>query len=281
MVRKLNPAMSSISNDRFVFLSEELRIQAELIPWDSDTFGQKVAAITDISVLGNDVLPKIPKEFISWVSDNQIKLISCRLPASSLREVFILESFEFKFVEMVLHPFLENIETFSEFDENYTTVEATTSDFSEFEKTAETAFGYERFHVDPRIENSVANSRYRNWITKLSQFPDQSALKILDPSGLTAGFVVYSVSNNSEANWLLTALSANHRGRGIGKFAWSSVIRFHQSQGLKSIKTTVAARNSPVLKLYGKLGFSYLQPSITLHWVSPTFSVPNISDNYS
>lgn len=254
----------------FILNSRDLSIRAGILPWDVKVLGVNVASISNLEI--NNELKKqqgFPSEFWNWIDLNNVKLISCRLPITSFPETKFLESEDFNFVEVALHPHLRKISSFQGETNDFIATPLDPNDVSEIAEMAQTAFRYERFHADPRIDDAAASLRYKNWVENLSAFSDQNALKILDPRGETAGFFIYTVSSDGDVDWLLTALGDKHRGQGFGYNAWSSVLEFHKHEKHRSVSTTITAQNSPVLRLYGQLGFSYLPPEVTFHWVNP------------
>ncbi|EED35984.1 acetyltransferase, GNAT family [Luminiphilus syltensis NOR5-1B] len=82
------------------------------------------------------------------------------------------------------------------------------------------------------------------------------------------GFFVVEHKRNQEIYWHLTAINPRWQGRGYGYRAWLAMLRHHQMAGYRSVTTTISAGNSRVLNLYAKLGFRFIAPEKTFHWVN-------------
>lgn len=236
------------------------------VPWDSDIFGFPVAQISRISVADPaQALLDMPP-FRAWMEQEQIRLASCRLAHNRLRESMLLEQIGFRFVEMVLHPHLSDLQTFSCAPQGLDVIRADASDLPAIEAIAAQAFGYERFHADPRLDRELADRRYLVWVRNSHGHARQNLYKICDGSDLVAFFITEN-QPDGESYWHLTAIAPAFQGRGYGKRVWREMLHFHQREGMTSVGTTIAGGNTPVLNLYASLGFRFKPPEITLHWV--------------
>jgi RimJ/RimL family protein N-acetyltransferase len=236
------------------------------VPWDSDIFGFPVAQISKISVANprqafHDLTP-----FQNWMEQEHIQLASSRLPHDHLRESMLLEKIGFRFVEMVLHPHLTDLQAFVCSPQGLDVVLADADDMVLIEEIAAHAFGHERFHADPRLSRDLANHRYSIWVRNSYSHSTQQLYKICDGPDLVAFFVTED-RPDGECYWHLTAIAPAFQGRGYGKRVWREMLYFHQQHGMQSIVTTIAARNTPVLNLYASLGFRFQPPEFTLHWL--------------
>jgi ribosomal protein S18 acetylase RimI-like enzyme len=236
------------------------------VPWDSEIFGFPVGQIAQICVFRPDRAVQDLATFSNWLDDQAIQLASCRLPHDRLRESMVLEEMGFRFVEMVLHPHLANLQSRSWEDQGLKVRAAEAADLPELEEIAAHAFGYERFHVDPRLDPKLADLRYRVWVRNSLGYERQQLYKICEDQKVVAFFVTESKPGGS-CYWHLTAVSPVFQGRGYGKKVWRTMLRHHQSEGATEVGTTIAARNSPVLSLYSSLDFRFRPPEMTLHWV--------------
>jgi len=236
------------------------------VPWDSEIFGFPVAQIAEMRV-SNPVLARTDlAPFQAWLEQEAIQLASCRLPHDGLRESILLEQVGFRFVEMVLHPHLADLQAFPCSPQGLDVTLADSADLPAIEAIATQAFGYERFHADPRLDRSLADRRYLVWVHNSHEHPTQRLYKICDGADLV-GFFVTENKPDVLCYWHLTAISPAFQGRGYGKRVWREMLHFHQQEGMTQIGTTIAARNTPVLNLYASLGFRFQPPEMTLHWL--------------
>jgi len=243
-------------------------LRAEGVSWDSEVFGFRVAQISKLEIShevvgqSSDLAPQL----LSWVSKHRISLISCRLPADNLAESAWLEKLGFRFVETVLHPYLDlNLsEMPGESEVGVRRVRA--ADHVEIERVASKAFRYERYHADPYVDSKKADLRYRNWIRSAINAKSEELLALTFGDEQLIGFFLVKVEND-KVDWLLTAIAPEFQGVGLGRQAWLAMIRYHKMESSISrrIMTTISARNIEVLNLYASLGFKFAPPGITFH----------------
>ena len=198
------------------------------VPWDTEIFGFPVAQISEISAhdpvrASADLAP-----FLDWLRD--MRLASCRLPHDRLRESMLLEDAGFRFVEMVLHPHLTDLQAQTFADQGLSVELAEAADLPSIEAIAVSAFGYERFHIDPRLDPALADRRYRVWVQNSYGHPNQRLLKISEGEQIVAFFVT-ETRPDGDCYWHLTAVAPSFQGRGYGKRVWLTMLRRHQLDG--------------------------------------------------
>lgn len=246
--------------------TSSLRLSAKEAPWDSAVYGMPVVQIEDIEVLDQDGGATDYRRYENWISAQDVGIVSCRLAHDRLRESMFLESCGFRFVEMVLHPGLDSLQSQQFPKDDLLIVPAAEADLRALQDIAENAFGVERYHVDPRLCRRQGDQRYGRWVRNSLHHPSHRLLKVLDGDQLIAVFLIEIRSDHS-VRWHLTAIAPNLQGRGYGRRVWQAVLNDHKSQGCQSVSTTISARNTPVLNLYSQLEFRFSPPEMTFHWV--------------
>lgn len=253
-------------NKKFAIEKNSLSLKASLIPWDTQIFGYPVAQIEYIEVSDSHLSILDFAEFESWRDASNCKLVSCRLGHQRLRESMLLEEKGFRFIETVLHPKLEKLNEVSISEQGLNIVPAEREDLPELQEIAESAFVNERFHVDLRLDPRRADVRYGRWVASTLGHPRQQLLKIIDRKTIVAFFII-ELKENGAVYWHLTAVSPKYQGRGYGRRAWLTMLRYHQDNGHNSVSTTISARNTSVLNLYSSLNFRFSSPDMTFHWI--------------
>jgi ribosomal protein S18 acetylase RimI-like enzyme len=243
-----------------------LFIQCMMVPWDTDVFGFPVAQFQLIRLVDAEQAMAEFKVVADWLDERKVRLASCRLPHDRLRESMFLEEQHFRFVEMVLHPRLDRLAQRELPEDTLVIAKAEESDLAAIEAIAERAFGYERYHMDHRLDPLLADKRYSRWVRNSFSHPRQQLLKIHDGAHLIAFFIV-EINDEGHAYWHLTAVAREWQGRGYGRRVWQAMLRRHRNEGVEYVSTTISARNIPVLNLYARLGFGFLPPEMTFHWV--------------
>jgi len=258
--------MSSQGRLQFSLATPGLKLSAREAPWDSAIFLAPVAQIDLLQVLDSHAALEDYAQYQAWVASEHIGIVSCRLAHDRLRESMLLEANGFRFIEMVLHPRLDGLQKRSITADDLKILPATEADIPSLREIAATAFSNERYHIDPRLNPRLGDERYARWVGNSLGHKTQQLLKVLDGGRLIGLFVVEATSSQS-VYWHLTAISPQWQGCGYGRRVWTSMLRHHQEQGHETVSTTISARNVRVLNLYAFLGFRFMPPEMTLHWV--------------
>lgn len=235
-------------------------------PWDSVLFGFPVLQIGRIEVRG----PAAGEDFAEFEACRdrlQSGLVSCRLPHECLKESMLLEAHGFRFIEMVYHPEMDDLQARDlGSPTTFMVSRAESSDLPAVQEIAQRAFRNERFHVDPRLDPDIGNRRYRNWAMSSFSHPSQELHCIRDEQHVVAFFVTEMLADRT-CYWHLNAVAPDAQGKGNGRMAWRAMMHQARDAGAKRIRTCIAARNHRVLNLYCGLGFRFSPPEMTFHWV--------------
>tara|TARA_B100000787_G_C16173045_1_gene287523 strand:+ start:164 stop:952 length:789 start_codon:yes stop_codon:yes gene_type:complete len=252
--------------NRYKVHSPLLELSATKVPWDTKAFGYPVASIDLIKLYHEDCVNKDFEGFIHWVAQEKIRLVSCRLPHDDIRSIMFLESQSFKFIEMVLHPIIHiNDSRLSDF-KGFIVEPVGGHELGIVSAMAEKAFGFERYHIDPRVNSDAADIRYSSWVKNTSTHKDQQLVKISLQDDILGFFVIQKLSAD-KFYWHLTALNPEFVGRGFGVGVWSAMISYCRDLGARYAQTTISGGNVPVLNLYSRLNARFGAPEVTLHWV--------------
>lgn len=234
-------------------------------PWDSVIFGYPVLQISQMEVRGTGA----NQDFTAFEAARDgmgAGLVSCRLPHDRLRESMLLEGRGFRFIEMTYHPELDRMEEHAPPVGTLSVVSAGPEDLPEVLDIAGHAFRNERFHVDPRLDPSLGDLRYCNWVKSSLNHPSQRLLLVRDDSRLVAFFITEMLGDGT-CYWHLNAVAPNAQGQGYGRRAWQAMLRQAREDGARRVQTCIVARNHRVLNLYAHLGFRFAPPLMTFHWV--------------
>lgn len=241
-----------------------------LAPWDEAVCGCPVMQITNIEVLGPDADTDILR-FEQRRDAIGAGLVSCRLPHDQLKESMLLEEHGFRFIEMLYAPEL-NLTNFNAIgDAGLLSVRrAIADDLPTLLEIARTAFNNERFKMDPRLDPGISDQRFQNWVASSLRHATQELYVISDGARIVAFFVT-EVLDDGTCYWHLNAISPDAQGQGYGRRVWLRMIKHAADGGAHRVRTSIAARNHRVLNLYARLGFTFLPPSMTFHWVRTSF----------
>ncbi len=235
-------------------------------PWDTKVFGVPVLQITELNLLGSNPANDF-SSFVTIRDSLNARIVSCRLPCTQILESIFLEKQSFRHIEMLYQPELSNIQNNLSLDNSGLNVSiAKASELAPILEIAQHAFENERFHIDPRINSTLADKRYCNWVKSSTTDENQQLYAIKDGTRLIAFFIT-EMMPNKVCYWHLNAIAPSLQGKGLGKRVWSAMLIHAKEQGANTVKTCIAARNHRVLNLYARLGFYFPPPLMTLHWV--------------
>lgn len=236
--------------------------------WDEIACGFPVFQIVTMQVLGQDACCDI-EQFERERDMQGVGLVSCRLPHDSLKESMLLEDRGFRFIEMVFTPELDLAGFQAGKEAGLLTVcRATAADMTRLLGIARQAFQNERFKMDPRLDPAFSDQRFCNWVSSSLHHSTQELYTVKDDARVVAFFVTEALADGT-CYWHLNAVAPDAQGQGYGRRVWLSMLDQAARTGTKRVRSSIAARNHRVLNLYARLGFSFLPPSMTFHWVRP------------
>lgn len=242
-----------------------LRLAWIRAPWDEAVCPFPVMQIDQIEVRGPGA-PESMREFASARDRLGAGLVSCRLPHDRLAESMLLEQCGFRFIEMLYAPELGLEAVDAAGDEGLAVEPASASDMPALLDIAGSAFHNERFRMDPRLDPAISGRRYQNWVASTPSHPSQQLYAITDQGRVVAFFIV-ELQAGGTCYWHLNAIAPAFQGQGYGRRAWSAMLRHAKRAGAARVRTSVVARNTRVLSLYARLGFTLPPPAMTFHWV--------------
>lgn len=243
----------------------DLRLKWSEAPWDSELFGFPVLQISQIEVRGPAAEADL-SAFEARRDQAQAGLVSCRLSHECLKESMLLEARGFRFIEMVYHPEISELQTINlGMPLELTVSRAGDIDLPVVQEIAGHAFHNERFHVDPRLDHAIGDKRYQNWATSSFKHPSQELYCVRDSQRVLAFFVTEMLADGT-CYWHLNAVAPDAQGKGYGALAWRAMMHHARDTGAQRISTCIAARNHRVLNLYARLGFRFSPPEMTFHW---------------
>lgn len=250
----------------FELAVSDLRVKMTLVPWDTAAFGFNVAQVDDLNV-GDPLVARMQYAAAQeWLDSQEVTVASCRLRNELLRESMLLEGVGYRFIEMVLHPRMDRLDA-RRFPEGDLDVRrATPDDLDELVTIGASAFGTERFHVDPRLDRRCADRRYANWVANAFGGGRQELLALRSGAQMVALFIVEDTQDGG-AYWHLTAVAPAQQGKGYGRRAWATMLEWHRDRGRTYVSTTISARNVRTLNLYSSMRFKFMPPEMTFHWV--------------
>jgi len=250
------------------FEADGAALEGFLVPWDSEIFGFAVAQISRLELSDRADPNGILHDFDAWCVGQGVRLVSCRLDHTRLRESMALEEVGFRFVEMVHEPRLDLIDRVAAPRRVIQIAEAVEDDLAAIEEIAYSAFTTGRFLLDWRLPPELSRRRYAAWVRNSFNDPGHSVLKATVDEELV-GFFIVETRPDGSVYWHLTAIAPRWQGKGLGMSLWRTMLLRHRADDATSVSTTISGHNPPALNLYARLGFKFGTAQMTFHRLTP------------
>ena len=242
-----------------------LRLTFSLTPWDQDIRGAPAATIQSLEVRQSDLAKQDFARFLVWCRTHGVRFVTARLPHHQIDAVGFLEQVGFRFVELNYRPHTKTLVRYAAAD-GVLIRPATEDDMVTVASVAAQVFQATRFTADTRLSRDVNSQRYRSWALAAFCNPDQGVFVGFRQGTFAAFFVVERPSVNT-IHWSLVAMDPALAGRGFAGDVWSTMLVHHRADGVDTVSTSISSLNVSAMNLYVSLGFSFPEPSVTLHWL--------------
>jgi ribosomal protein S18 acetylase RimI-like enzyme len=248
------------------FESDGAAMECSIVPWDSEVFGFTVAQVTSLGFTEGAQASGMLRQLEAWCADHDVRLVSCRLDHTQLRESMALEEVGFRFVEMVYEPHFDLVDGMAAPARGILVEDAPQDDLASIEEIAYSAFTTGRFLLDWRLPPELSKRRYATWVRNSLAAPEQTLLKA-ELDGDLVGFFIVERRADGSVYWHLTAIAPGWQGKGIGMSVWQTMLIRHRAEGATAVDTTISGHNAPVINLYARLGFTFGLAKMTFHWL--------------
>ncbi|WP_237049316.1 GNAT family N-acetyltransferase [Lentibacillus amyloliquefaciens] len=151
----------------------------------------------------------------------------------------------FYYVDTLIEPVCKK-DNLTLFHEDHTSL-STNYNPDEILEIAEEVFTHGRFHRDFNIPDSMADTRYMNWVNDLIE---SGKIIALNYDNDTAGF--YGFESDKV---LLLGMREEYRSRGLAKAFTSMACKEQLKSGYDELYTSISAANVASLNLFYALGF--------------------------
>lgn len=238
------------------------------ISWDSELFGKRIYSLSDVTITSG-LCVYTTREII----DNRLMylgadLVITRIKQSDITKINLLEKLGFGFIELNYRPFKLLDSGVNSNNRDFVFELATKDEVSIMASRSLGVFNYGRYHQDTRLDNALADERYKNWLLNAVKVESQSVL-ICKFEGKPVAFFVIEKSGSEHCFLSLVAMLTEYQGKGLATPIWNALLNFLELQGYHHFSTSISSHNEAAFNLYVKLGFRFPEPEMTLHkWVN-------------
>jgi ribosomal protein S18 acetylase RimI-like enzyme len=231
--------------------------------WLSEQIGKNVYQLI-IYESSEDTFLKTWKNF-KVEHANESYLVFSKISTNSMDIIHCLEKANFKLIDTNVQFELNNNKLSDNQQKNDLEICYAENKYKQdLEKIAKDNFNYSRFHLDPLIDNDIANQIKQNWV-KNYFFGKRGDLMLLAlQHNIPVGFLQLIVKEK-ELIIDLICVDKKAQGRGVA----SSMINFARADIKRSnIKVGTQIGNLPSINLYQRLGFILTQSNYVFHYHS-------------
>jgi ribosomal protein S18 acetylase RimI-like enzyme len=143
---------------------------------------------------------------------------------------------------------------------------AKADDRKDVEEIARKSFTLDRFHQDPRIDNSSADEIKKQWAGNFFLGKRGDLLAVATRNNRPVAFLLLLFGQKENIIDLI-AVDSEHRKNGLAEQMIEFVKSIMESQ--KTLLVGTQATNIPSIRLYEKMGFQKIDSQILLHYHGP------------
>lgn len=251
--------------------------------WDREHFGYGVAVL-DWILLPEEgyakdraVANRLVEGLMDWCRERGVRFASMRLSSRHLPAVHALEAAGFRYVESYIYNVVSLARMPAVTEPAEPLRHARPEDHAVMRRYAQGAFTTHRFHADPLVDSTKAESLYGKWIDSAFADPERQIL-VMEHEGRPVAFMVYRDEDYRDTLGLRSAslnmglLDPEARGRGLGTRFYQALFAHFRRQGFDIVESGLSMRNQVSLNWHNRTGFRVVSTHVTLHrWldVSP------------
>lgn len=230
----------------------------EILEWDSEFFGFKVAKID-----------------IGCFTINNLESVFCELNKMNVKLVYLSSKVRLECLADSIHSYTGKfVDEKVTFVRNLESVFSLSPNIAEFEESipssqllllAHESGKYSRFRVDEKIGKEKFEQLYRLWIENSVNKTIASNVLCYAQHGETLGMITMGEKNNN-GDVGIVAVAPNARGKGVGIELINSAMHLFQKQGYSNVQVVTQGINIPACKLYERCGFNRKNVEFMYHF---------------
>lgn len=194
----------------------------------------------------------------AWLAQHRPGYVGCKVPLENTAAIHLLEAAGFRFIECqirsevsIRHP--RPVEGLP-----YEFLRVTSeAELGPVLAIADRTFVHDRFRNDPDVPEGIAERRYREYVRRSFQAPDEAVYRLTErATGATVAFKTHRYVSPTRALLLLGGVDPECKGAGLGAinsyFEHNELLR----KGVRRATTHISGSNYPIFVLeIARLGF--------------------------
>ena len=135
------------------------------------------------------------------------------------------------------------------------------------EKIAESAFMYDRFHLDPKIPKEKSDELYKKWTVNCCKgLVDEVIICASAQDDKPLGFIACKIDKSRHVGIIdLIAVSKNVRRKKIGSGLINAALNWFKREGVDIVEVSTQLTNTPAINFYLSADFKPHSSKVTFH----------------
>jgi dTDP-4-amino-4,6-dideoxy-D-galactose acyltransferase len=245
-------------------------VPCELLPWDSEFFGCRIARICGDKLRQESALP-----IDDWCRSNRVRGLYFLARADDPATIQTAEQHGFGLVDIRVtfeHRMAMNTQELIRpaLPKTACIRPVQPDDLPGLQAMARIGHGETRFFSDPHFPRQRAEELYSTWVTLEIQGRAQTVLVAASEANQPLGYVSCHLDPvRREGQIGLVGVSSEVRGRGIGKSLVLGAMDWYRDQGAQRVTVVTQGKNRMAQRLYQQCGFISLELQLWYHkWYS-------------
>lgn len=232
----------------------------QLLTWDSDFFGIKVAKINQATLQQEDLA-----KLLSQMKNEKIDLIYWPT-AKEQKSVPILQRYSGALVDQKV-TFVIPLQESASSSATKSIVEVYTESmpFNDLESLAVQSGSFSRFSIDKHISNEKFEELYKIWIKRSLQKEIAEQVLVIREERQVVGMITVTKKNKRGEIGLL-AVDKNSRGKKYGQLLIKAAQKWFIQQGITTGQVVTQGMNYPACALYQKCGYGLEKTEYYYHF---------------
>jgi dTDP-4-amino-4,6-dideoxy-D-galactose acyltransferase len=231
----------------------------ELLPWDSEFFGVRVARIR-----GDLTRAQIARAD-DWCRHQHVSVAYLLLPTERTPAIEVAEDLGFHCVDIRVVLASSRDRVSAPAQPSGTVRPHQPSDTEALERIARNAHRDSRFYADPHFPRERCDALYATWIRRSCEAQEVTVL-VAERDGDVAGYLTYRPDRGSATLIIeLVGVAEDHRGHGVGAAMVGAGLGACLKSGAPRVEVATQGRNVGAQHLYQRAGMTTASVSIWLH----------------
>jgi dTDP-4-amino-4,6-dideoxy-D-galactose acyltransferase len=224
-------------------------VTCELLPWDTDFFGCRIARVCDDTMTQDQAL-----QIDNWCQRNQVRAVYFLSRSDDPTTIQTAERNGFGLVDVRLT--LERTMTSLNKPAQSSIRSFQPEDLLALQELARESHRDSRFFSDQNFPRQRVKDLYSTWITLETQGRSQIVFVAPTESNKAVGYISCHLDQPSNEGRIgLLGVDPEVRGRGIGKNLVLTTVDWFRSQGAPMVSVVTQGKNLAAQRLYQQCGF--------------------------